>query len=181
MPRSPLPDLGVCSLSPRCPPDRGFDLKLCSAHDQAMPEHAETITSTDLEETKGAARDTAGSGDTVRHSEGLERSSDVAQTYPAPGHVHVPAWGTQSRASKGDTVQDTETPHIEKAGCRATALHSLLLPEAGQTPKITPSLTHPPSKMGTQPTSAIFTLLSPTTASSLCPPPGRHGCGGTRG
>lgn len=48
----PLPDLGVCSLSPWCPPDGRYDLKLCSAHDQVMPKRAETFTSTDLEKTR---------------------------------------------------------------------------------------------------------------------------------
>lgn len=53
-----------------------------------------------------------------------------------------------------------QTLHIEEADCKGTALHSFLLPEAGQTPKITPSLTHPPSKMETQPIGAVFTALS---------------------
>lgn len=83
----------------------------------------------------------------------------MAQTHPMPGRGSR----TSMRHPKQNQQRghsERQTPHTEEAGCRDTALHSLLLPEAGQTPKITPSLTHPPPKMVTQPSSGIFTLLS---------------------
>lgn len=57
---------------------------------------------------------------------------------PTPPWVHAPAWGIQSRASRGDTAQDIETPHIEEAGCRDTTLHCLHLPEGGSNTKNNP-------------------------------------------
>lgn len=101
------------------------------------------------------------------------RGIDVAQTHPTRGHV--PAWGTQNCQQRGHSA-DTSTTEGE-AGCRDTAPHSLLLPEPRQTPKITANLS-----LHQRWERSPLVLYSPSfpTTSSLCPPPGRHGCSGMR-
>lgn len=78
MPWSPFPALDASSLSPRYPPEGGFELKLCSAPDQAMlvmpkPSPAQPWR------RQGEPQEMQGA------EEGLERGRDVAQTHHKPG------------------------------------------------------------------------------------------------
>lgn len=91
--------------------------------------------------------------------------------------VHVPTSGTQSRASKGVTEQDAETPAMEEAGCRDTALYTQLsLPRSGSNAKNN-TVPHSSSIRWEHSPLVLYSYSCPTTTSSLGPLPGRCGCG----